>query len=144
MPLAQRLPKLGGFKNPFKKVYAVVNLSKLNRFPEGATVDAAALISEGLARPGEPIKVLAAGGLRRRLTVQADAISEGARAAIEARGGSVQLVGAAAPTEPAAAKPAAAKPAAAKPAAAAAQAEAAANPEQDPDDTSEPESSEGA
>src|SRR6266567_4881299 len=38
MPLAQRLPKRGGFKNPFKKVYAVVNLTKLNRFEDGAEV----------------------------------------------------------------------------------------------------------
>src|SRR5437660_2699355 len=39
MPLAQRLPKLGGFKNPFKKIYTVVNLTKLNRFKDGAEVD---------------------------------------------------------------------------------------------------------
>src|SRR5438094_8044405 len=43
MPLSQRLPKLPGFKNPFKKVYAVVNVSKLSRFENGARVDAKAL-----------------------------------------------------------------------------------------------------
>src|ERR1700686_2554373 len=55
MPLAQRIPKLPGFKNPFKKVYAVVNLSKLSRFKEGAKVDAAALVEAGLARAGEEV-----------------------------------------------------------------------------------------
>src|SRR5579872_4592882 len=44
MPLSQRLPKLPGFKNPFKKVYSVVNLSKLSRFPDGTKVDADMLL----------------------------------------------------------------------------------------------------
>jgi large subunit ribosomal protein L15 len=43
MPLAQRLPKLPGFKNPFKKIYSVVNLSKLSRFKDGTKVDVEAL-----------------------------------------------------------------------------------------------------
>src|ERR671937_1666119 len=50
MPLAQRLPKLGGFKNRFKKVYAVVNLSKLNRFSEGSSVGPELFYESGLAR----------------------------------------------------------------------------------------------
>src|SRR6202049_896483 len=58
MPLSQRLPKLPGFKNPFKKVYAVVNLSKLSRFKDGTKVDANALVEAGLARPGEDVKIL--------------------------------------------------------------------------------------
>lgn len=92
MPLAQRLPKLGGFKNPFKKRYALVNLSKLNRFEDGATVDAAALVASGLADETEEVKVLGAGRLRRRLTVRAHAFTESARRAIEARGGEVQVL----------------------------------------------------
>ena len=92
MPLAQRLPKLGGFKNPFKKRYALVNLSKLNRFDDGSTVDGAALVARGLADDGEPVKILGAGRLRRRLTVQAHAFTESARAAIEARGGTVEVL----------------------------------------------------
>src|ERR1700686_4337462 len=52
MPLSQRLPKLPGFNNPFKKVYTVVNLSKLRIFADGAKVDANALVEAGLARPG--------------------------------------------------------------------------------------------
>ena len=93
MPLSQRLPKLPGFKNPFHKTYAVVNLSKLSRFPDGSTVDAAALAEAGLARPGEEIKILGTGDLKRKLTVEAHSFSLSAREAIEARGGSVKVLG---------------------------------------------------
>ena len=65
MPLSQRLPKLPGFKNPFHKTYAVVNLSKLSRFPDGSTVDAAALAEAGLARAPEGSQILGTGGLKR-------------------------------------------------------------------------------
>ena len=91
MPLAQRLPKLGGFKNPFKIEYAIVNLSKLSRFKDGASLDQAAFVEAGLADAGQKVKVLGAGKLRRKLDVTADAISESARAAIEARGGTVTV-----------------------------------------------------
>jgi large subunit ribosomal protein L15 len=94
MPLAQRLPKLGGFKNPFKKVYAVVNLTKLNRFHDGATVEPKDFAEAGLARAGMAVKLLGTGTLRRTLTVTAHAASEAARAAIEARGGRLTLAGA--------------------------------------------------
>ena len=103
MPLAQRLPKLGGFKNPFKKVYAVVNLTKLNRFRDGATVEPSDFAEAGLARAGMQVKLLGTGTLRRRLTITAHAVSESARAAIVAKGGTITLVGAEAATaEPAA------------------------------------------
>ena len=93
MPLAQRLPKLGGFKNPFKKVYAVVNLTRLNRFEDGATVDLDAFYQSGLAPKGQEVKVLGAGHLGRKLTVEAHAFSAASRAAIEAKGGSVKVLG---------------------------------------------------
>jgi large subunit ribosomal protein L15 len=93
MPLSQRLPKLPGFKNPFHKTYAVVNLSKLSRFADGTTVDAALLVESGLARPGEEIKILGTGDLKRKLTVEAHSFSLSAREAIEARGGSVKVLG---------------------------------------------------
>jgi large subunit ribosomal protein L15 len=93
MPLSQRLPKLPGFKNPFKKTYAVVNLSKLRMFPDGAKVDAAALVEAGLARDGEEVKILGTGDLKRKLTVEAHSFSLSAREAIEARGGSVKVLG---------------------------------------------------
>jgi large subunit ribosomal protein L15 len=92
MPLAQRLPKLGGFKNRFKKVYAVVNLTKLNRFEDGSSVEPADFYKHGLARDGEEIKLLGTGKLRRKLTVTAHATSESARSAVEAKGGSVTLL----------------------------------------------------
>jgi len=91
MPLAQRLPKLGGFKNPFKIEYAIINLSKLSRFKDGASLDQAAFVEAGLADAGQKVKVLGAGKLRRKLDVTADAISDSARAAIEARGGTVTV-----------------------------------------------------
>ena len=91
MPLAQRLPKLGGFKNPFKIEYAIINLSKLSRFKDGASLDQAAFVAAGLADEGQKVKVLGAGKLRRKLNITADAISETARAAIEARGGTVSV-----------------------------------------------------
>ena|ERR671935_154389 len=93
MPLAQRLPKLGGFKNPFKKAYAVVNLTRLNRFEDGATVDLQAFYESGLAAKGQEIKVLGAGRLGRKLTVEAHAFSAASRAAIETKGGSVKVLG---------------------------------------------------
>jgi large subunit ribosomal protein L15 len=93
MPYSQRIPKLPGFKNPFKKVFAVVNVSKLRRFKDGATVDAEALIEAGLVRPGRDIKVLGTGELKHKLTVEAHSFSASARAAIEERGGSVKVLG---------------------------------------------------
>src|SRR5881296_2944746 len=93
MPLSQRLPKLPGFKNPFKKVYSVVNISKLSRFPAGAKVDAALLVEAGLVRPGQDVKILGTGDLKHAITVEAHAFSVSARSAIEAHGGSVTVIG---------------------------------------------------
>lgn len=93
MPLSQRLPKLPGFKNPFKKVYAVVNLSKLSRFADGARVDAETLAQAGLVKGGREIKILGAGRIKRKLTVEAHAISSSAREAIEKAGGTVTVLG---------------------------------------------------
>lgn len=92
MPLAQRLPKLGGFKNRFKRRFAVINLTKLNHFSDGTEVTEELLWESGLARQGEDVKILGTGKLGRKLTVQAHAFSETARAAIEARGGTVVML----------------------------------------------------
>ena len=94
MPLAQRIPKLPGFKNPFKKVYAVVNISKLSRFRDGSKVDAKALAEAGLVKGGIEIKILGAGRMKRKLTVETHAISESARVAIEKAGGTVTVLNA--------------------------------------------------
>src|SRR5260370_39183764 len=86
MPLAQRLPKLPGFKNPFKKIYTVVNISKLRRFPDGSKGDAAALTEPGLVPPGLDLNPLSTRSLHRTLPVIAHAFSSSTRAAIEAKG----------------------------------------------------------
>ena len=93
MPLSQRLPKLPGFKNRFKKVYAVVNISKLSRFQDGAKVDAELLREAGLVKGDAAIKILGAGRIKRRLNVEAHAISTSAREAIEKAGGTVTVLG---------------------------------------------------
>lgn len=93
MPLSQRLPKLPGFKNRFKKIYEVVNLSKLSRFGDGATVNAETLAEAGLVHGSAEIKILGTGRLKRKLTVEAHAFSTGARDAIEKAGGTVTLIG---------------------------------------------------
>ncbi len=92
MPFSQRIPKLPGFKNPFKKVYAVINLSKLSRFADGTKVDAKTLVEAGLARAGAEIKILGAGRMKRKLRVETHAISNSAREAIEKAGGSVTVL----------------------------------------------------
>ena len=93
MPLAQRLPKLPGFKNPFKRVFSVVNISKLSRFEDGAKVDVETLVEAGLVHAGKEVKVLGTGGLKRKLTVEAHFFSASAREAIEKSGGSVTVLG---------------------------------------------------
>ena len=91
MPLHRRLPKRG-FHNPARREYQPVNLDRLARFPEGATVDLEALATAGLIRAGQPVKILGFGELPHRLVVQAHAFSAAARAAIEAKGGQAEVV----------------------------------------------------
>ena len=90
MPLHRRLPKRG-FTNIFKKDYAVVNVSELERFDNGATVDEAALREAGLVKgKNDGIKILGDGTLSKKLTVTASKFSESARKQIEAAGGTCQ------------------------------------------------------
>lgn len=92
MPLHRRLPKRG-FTNIFKKVHAVVNLSDLENFDNGATIDEAALRQAGLVKgKNDGIKVLGNGKLSKKLTVQATKFSETARKQIEAAGGTCQEI----------------------------------------------------
>ncbi|HEY8849339.1 MAG TPA: 50S ribosomal protein L15 [Thermoanaerobaculia bacterium] len=92
MPLHRRLPKRG-FTNIFKKVVAVVNLSDLERFDNGATVDESALRQAGLVKGRKDgIKILGNGKLTKKLTVHAAKFSESARRQIEAAGGSCQEI----------------------------------------------------
>lgn len=92
MPLQRRLPKRG-FKNPFEKHFAQVRVDLLNRFPEGTTVDEAALREAGLAKGRhDGVKIIGNEGLEHRVDVRVNRISAGARAAIEAQGGKVELI----------------------------------------------------
>ncbi len=89
MPLARRLPKRG-FRNHFRKEYAVVNVGQLDRFPQGTLVDEEAILKSGLVkRRRAGIKILGKGSLDRPLTVKVSGISAAAREKITAAGGSV-------------------------------------------------------
>lgn len=93
MPLSQRLPKLRGFHNHFRREYAAINLGKLNRYEAGSTVDEAALRASGLVSGRYAgIKVLAAGEVRVPLHLHVHRISAAARAAVERAGGTVTLL----------------------------------------------------
>ena len=89
MPLHMRLPKLRGFKNPFRTEYQVVNLDKLSSlFPEGGDVSIEDLVSKGAVRNGQLVKVLGSGEITVAVNVTADAFSASAKQKIEAAGGS--------------------------------------------------------
>ena len=92
MPLHRRIPKRG-FTNIFKRTNAVVNLSDLEQFDNGATIDEATLRKAGLVKGRvEAIKVLGNGKLTKKLTVHAAKFSETARKQIEAAGGTCQEI----------------------------------------------------
>ena len=87
MPAQRRLPKRG-FTNLFKKNIAIVNVSRLESFEDGAIVDPAALLANGiLKKVGDGVKILGKGELSKKLTVRAHAISPGALTKIEKAGG---------------------------------------------------------
>ncbi len=90
MPMHMSMPKLRGFKNPFRTVYQVVNLDRLAAlYPEGGEVTVADLIAKGAVRAGYPVKVLGTGELSVKVSVTADKFSGSAKEKIEAAGGSV-------------------------------------------------------
>lgn len=89
MPIHMRLPKLKGFKNPNKVTYQVVNVSDLAKaFPKGGDVAVADIVSAGLVRAKQPVKVLGNGDIDVKLNVTADKFSKSAVEKIEAAGGS--------------------------------------------------------
>ncbi len=106
LPLVQRVPKLKGFKNPFRVEYRVVNLDALDRLgtpeppnvpgeggaPTVPVVTPEVLASAGLVRRGSLVKVLGRGELHSALTVRAHAFSGSAKRSIEAAGGSTEVV----------------------------------------------------
>jgi large subunit ribosomal protein L15 len=91
-PLHRRTPKARGFRNPFRIEYAVVNLEKLESFDAGTTVDPDALRANGLVAKQGLVKVLGRGQLTKQLTVRAHAFSASAKRAIEASGGTTEVL----------------------------------------------------
>ncbi|CAL9450600.1 50S ribosomal protein L15 [Streptomyces sp. NPDC006134] len=90
MPLHMRLPKLKGFKNPFKTEYQVVNLDKLAAlYPQGGEVTVEDLVAKGAVRKNSLVKVLGEGEISVALTVKVDKASASAKEKIAAAGGSV-------------------------------------------------------
>jgi large subunit ribosomal protein L15 len=91
LPLKQRIPKLKGFKNPFRVEYNVINLDSLDAF-EGDVISPETLRDQGLVHKHGLVKVLGRGELSRKLEVSAHAFSKSAVAAIEGAGGRVTVL----------------------------------------------------
>ncbi|MEU3946022.1 50S ribosomal protein L15 [Streptomyces sp. NPDC029526] len=90
MPLHMRLPKLKGFKNPFKTEFQVVNLDRLaSLYPEGGEVTVEDLVAKGAVRKNSLVKVLGQGEISVALQVTVDAVSGSAKEKITAAGGTV-------------------------------------------------------
>ncbi|MGD6818675.1 50S ribosomal protein L15 [Metabacillus sp. 84] len=91
-PLFRRLPKRG-FKNINRKEYAVVNLDRLNRFEDGAEVTPELLLETGvLSSTKAGVKILGEGSIEKKLTVKANKFSSSAKEAIEAAGGTAEVI----------------------------------------------------
>ena len=88
MPIHMRLPKLKGFKNPFKVEFQVVNLDRLAElFPQGGQVGPAELVEAGAVRKNQPVKVLGDGEISVKIQITADKFSASAKEKIAAAGG---------------------------------------------------------
>lgn len=93
LPLHMRLPKLRGFKNPFRVEFQVVNLDKISElFPEGGEVTVEALVAKGAVRKNQPVKVLGTGEISVKVDVKVDAFSTSAAEKIAAAGGSANTL----------------------------------------------------
>ncbi len=92
MPLFRRMPKRG-FNNINRKEYAVVNLTELNKFEDGAVVSVAELTEAGIVKNlKDGIKILGNGELNKKLTVKANKFSASAKEAIKAKGGQAEVI----------------------------------------------------
>jgi len=88
MPIHMRLPKLRGFKNPFKVEFQVVNLDRINElFPDGGAVTVADLVAKGAVRKDQPVKVLGQGDISVAVQITANRFSGSAKEKIAAAGG---------------------------------------------------------
>ena len=92
MPLVRRIPKRG-FNNIFAKPLEAINVSALEKFEDGAVVDAKALLEKGILSKCEyGVKILGNGSITKKLTVQASAFSASAKEKIEAAGGKAEVI----------------------------------------------------
>ncbi len=92
MPLYRRIPKRG-FKNRNSKTIIGINVSALERFENDTVVTVETLMEAGIVKnPRDGVKILGSGELTKRLTVKTDAVSEGAKAKIEAAGGTCEVI----------------------------------------------------
>ena len=90
MPMHMRLPKVKGFKNPFRVEFQVVNVGTIAElFPQGGAVTVADLVAKGAVRKGQLVKVLGNGDIQVAVQVSADAFSASAKEKIEKAGGSI-------------------------------------------------------
>ena len=93
MPIHMRLPKLKGFKNPFKVEFQVVNLDRIGElFPEGGDVTVDELVARGAVRKNQPVKVLGQGDISVKVAVSVNAFSGSAKEKIEAAGGTTTVL----------------------------------------------------
>ena len=94
MPIYRRVPKRGFSNTIFKKEYTLLSLDLLNNFEDGETVSIETLFDKFLVKSikKDGIKILGNGELTKKLTVKAHKVSKSAKAAIEAKGGSVEIV----------------------------------------------------
>ena len=94
LPLHMRLPKLRGFKNPFRVEYQVVNLARIAElYPEGGDITVESLVEKGAVRKNQPVKVLGEGELTVKVNVTADKFSASAAEKIQAAGGTDTATG---------------------------------------------------
>lgn len=93
MPLMRRIPKRG-FDNNWRKVYSVINLKDLEKFEDGAVVNADTLLQMGILSKVEPygVKVLGDGEITKKLTVQANKFSKSAEEKIKKSGGNIEVL----------------------------------------------------
>ena len=92
MPLFRRIPKRG-FKNRNTLTIVGINVSALEVFDNGTEVNVEALMEKGIIKnPRDGVKILGNGELTKKLTVKANAFSEGAKSKIEAAGGSIEVI----------------------------------------------------
>ncbi len=92
MPLQRRLPKRG-FRNPFKKRFAIIHVGDLNRFPRDTIVEPDLLFQSGLRKKGDEVKLLADGELQHPLTIRVHQASKAALKKVEAASGRVEVIG---------------------------------------------------